>query len=60
MKIRMRVGHPKINEIWDSRDEEWYPCTLDEDLRHLYRSHDIGPWDELWFTAIVNYYVVIS
>jgi hypothetical protein len=60
MIIRMRVGHPKMNEVWDPVKEVWYPYLLDPHLRDVYRGHDIGPWDAMWFTAIVNQFVVIS
>lgn len=60
MKIRMRVGHPKMNEIWDPVKEEWKPYKIDLHLRNVWRKHDIGPWDAMWFTAIINLHLEIS
>ena len=60
MKVRMRVGHRDINEIWDGVKEEWLPYKLDGQLRHIFRQHDIEPWDSMWFQCKVNTHVEIT
>jgi hypothetical protein len=60
MIVRMRVGHPLMNEIWDPVEEVWFPYNLSRDLRRIWMKHDISAWDAMWFTAHVNMQVAIT